>query len=762
MTNLEIIEHCLDQLSPSSLEYDQWLQIGAAIKYEGGTVQLWDQWSSADPRYRNNDCSRRWNGLNKGMSPVTVATVIKLCKDAGGQVPRMEYSSSPDDNAPIPMEGSVFFAPKRKDEQIIRKEWLEIEALPEDDGSRTGSQELIEYLRALFQRDEYVGYVATAFLSEPNKEGVQTWLPGGKGIYETTAGKLISALSQNTDPGWVIGDPEPDAGAWIRFNPLDGKGVSDSNVTDYRFALVESDDVPINEQWSIYRKLELPIAALVHSGGKSLHAIVRIEAIDYKEYQKRVDALYEICRKNGLSIDRKNRNPSRLSRMPGVLRHGVRQRLVATNIGKGSWNEWIDWVQAQNDDLPEVETLSGIWDDLPELAPCLIDGVLRKGHKMLVSGPSKAGKSFLLLELVAAIAEGQEWLFWKCQQGRVLYVNLELDRASCLHRLKDIYTEMGIKHPHISNIDVWNLRGKSLPMDDLAPRLIRRAAKRSYAAVIIDPIYKVITGDENSADQMAKFCNQFDKVCNELKCSVIYCHHHSKGDQGQKRAQDRASGSGVFARDPDALIDMVELDIDEARRKEIKYKFQVRQLQNLLDKIAPEWKTDVDLEDAERLEYLIGKARKVSPDADRINAAEIARCEAMTGWRIGGILREFPSFPDRHAFFRHPLHITGPDTETLLQDCRAEGEQPLRKPLTPAERAQIGKEQAQKRHDAAVNETRIAFDALNDGMPVTTKRLAHYMDITERRALERLKAAGYKQMEGVKGVWVEETTPTGP
>ena len=107
------------------------------------------------------------------------------------------------------------------------------------------------------------------------------------------------------------------------------------------------------------------------------------------------------------------------------------------------------------------------------------------------------------------------------------------------------------------------------------------------------------------------------------------------------------------------------------------------------------------------------------------------------------------------------VHITGPDTETLLQDCRAEGEQPLRKPLTPAERAQIGKEQAQKRHDAAVNETRIAFDALNDGMPVTTKRLAHYMDITERRALERLKAAGYKQMEGVKGVWME-TTPTGP
>lgn len=49
-------------------------------------------------------------------------------------------------------------------------------------------------------------------------------------------------------------------------------------------------------------------------------------------------------------------------------------------------------------------------------------------------------------------------------------------------------------------------------MVKLAPRLIRRAAKKGYLAVVLDPIYKVITGDENSADQMAKFCNQFDLV----------------------------------------------------------------------------------------------------------------------------------------------------------------------------------------------------------------------------------------------------------
>lgn len=122
---------------------------------------------------------------------------------------------------------------------------------------------------------------------------------------------------------------------------------------------------------------------------------------------------------------------------------------------------------------------------------------------------------------------------------------------------------MGLQSNNVQNIDVWNLRGKTVPMDKLAPKLIRRSLKKNYQAVIIDPIYKVLTGDENSADQMAHFTNQFDKVATELGCSVIYCHHHSKGAQGGKKSMDRASGSGVFARDPDALIDLVELELND-------------------------------------------------------------------------------------------------------------------------------------------------------------------------------------------------------
>ena len=172
----------------------------------------------------------------------------------------------------------------------------------------------------------------------------------------------------------------PEAGAWIRFNPLDGNGVKNENVTAFRYALVESDSLPIEKQYAVIKQLELPVAALTHSGGKSLHAIVRIDAADYAEYRRRVDFLYKICQKNGLEIDTQNRNPSRLSRMPGVIRKGKKQFLANTNIGKASFAEWEQWIEDLDDDLPELETVS--FDNLPELSPPLIEGVLRQGHKI--------------------------------------------------------------------------------------------------------------------------------------------------------------------------------------------------------------------------------------------------------------------------------------------------------------------------------------------------------------------------------------------
>lgn len=729
MTDLEIIAQCLPQINPAALEYDEWLAVGMAVKQAGGSVEMWDSWSQRDSgRYHKNECRKKWDGFRGSANPVGVGSIVKLCRDQGGDV-----SFGNDSAAGQGRALDWDFALPDDDLKIVRQEWLQESQIPPVPENWSGLADFQTYISTLFSADEFVGIVADAYSADGR------WMPK-KGEFNRSAGELLEEVAKAPDLGAIIGDWPKECGAWIRFNPLDGKGVADSNVTAYRYALVESDEISIERQFTIYHELELPIAAMVHSGGKSLHAIVKIDAPDFREYQKRVDFLYEVCKKNGLVIDRKNRNPSRLSRLPGATRNGVPQRLIETNTGKASWAEWADWIAAINDDLPEVESLSEFIDNPPPLSDCLIEGVLRKGHKMLVSGPSKAGKSFLLLELCVAIAEGREWLGWQCAQGRVLYVNLELDRASCYHRVKDVYRAIGIPPRNAGNLDMWHLRGKAMGMDNLAPRLIRRAVKRKYSAVVIDPIYKVITGDENAADQMAKFCNQFDRVASELGCAVIYCHHHSKGDQGQKRAQDRASGSGVFARDPDALIDMIELEIDDKRREQILNRWSCDAISRAMDQRSPGWRERISQDDALVAEKLAPLAVETlgQSEALRISSESETRAEQATGWRIGGILREFPAFKPRNVFFCYPVHPV--DHWDLLADARADGELPQRK-----SRKEVNAENLEIKNA----ETRMIVEELfekNDIVEIGD--VAKELGLCEDSIRRRLKDAGIEHKRG--------------
>ena len=720
----------LNSIEPAELDYQQWLNVGMALDQEGYSMEIWDTWSQRDPgRYHPGECQKKWRGFQGHNTPVTGGTIVQYAREQGWTPPY-------DPGHALDWEDAI-----SSDGVIVDTNWVEGRDVKEPD-SWDPVKQLTTYLETLFEAGENVGYVVKSWKKD------EKWLPADKGAYDRTAGQLIEALSNcNGDIGSVLGDYNPEAGAWIRFNPMDGVGVKDANVADYRYSLVESDGMDIEKQHAIIRELELPVACLVHSGKKSLHAIVRVDAADFMEYKKRVDYLYTICKKNGLEIDPQNKNPSRLSRMPGIIRGEHKQFLMDTNIGKANWTEWKEWIESVNDDLPDPESLEDVWDNLPELAPCLIDGVLRQGHKMLIAGPSKAGKSFLQIEMCIAIAEGREWLGWKCTQGRVLYVNLELDRASCLHRFRDVYQALGWKPDNLKNIDIWNLRGKSRPMDKLAPMLIRRAAKKNYIAIVIDPIYKVITGDENSADQMANFCNQFDRVCTELGVAVIYCHHHSKGGQGSKKAMDRASGSGVFARDPDAMLDMIELELSEDVLKAEENKAVCAACKQYLDAHF-KWDDDLSQDDLcssyQMLNYCENKLDKWQWAAlQRIVEAAKIRVRAVTAWRIEGTLREFPKFPAVNLWFDYPCHRV--DGVGILNDIQPEAngaswQKNFKKKRTP--------EQAKKDRMDSLEEQYESLKSFNQDGKVTVKELAESMGTTEKTVRNRIKEHG--------GFWIDE------
>lgn len=582
----------LNYIPPSALDYTEWVNVGMALKHEGYDSNVWDMWSRSDSRYKAGDCEKKWKTFKEDSSViVTGGTICEMAKRFGYSPAKREIRVFDWDDE-IEYDGDP-------DVVIRDMAWVDTSSLIEMPKELDGCDQLRRFVQALFNPDEYVSFCVDSQQDEKGK-----WKPSSQGVYKMTAKQILAAIKKHPKVlEDVIGDYNHEAGAWIRFNPLDGEGVSNSNVTDYRFALVESDNLELEKQKALMEELQLPIAVMTYSGGKSIHAIVRVDAVNQQDYREKVDYLYKVCEKNGLSLDKQNKNASRMTRMPGVDRGEKKQFIIAENIGFENFEKWKNNIEELTDTLPEIISYSDL-KELPPLAPELIEGVLRKGHKMLISGASKAGKSFLLIELALCITSGRKWLGFNCRKGKVLYINLEVDGASFLNRVNDVKTEMGITDDSM-DLDIWNLRGQKADIATLAPRLIRRAHNKGaatgegYSAIIFDPLYKINVGDENNASEMAKFFNHLDDICTQLKTSIICCHHHSKGAQGSKFSIDRASGSGVFARDPDALLDMIQINPADAEKS---------------------------LEDGQ------------------------------TAWRISATLREFATPEDIDVIFDYPVH----------------------------------------------------------------------------------------------------------
>jgi len=118
--------------------------------------------------------------------------------------------------------------------------------------------------------------------------------------------------------------PQSKAGCWFRMNPVNGKPLPDAkdwkdeNITSFRFLLLELDNVPVELQLRLFARLPLPINAITLSGGKSAHAVIRVNARTAESYRAKISEVFDLLKPFGLCLG--NKNPSRLSRLPGAQR----------------------------------------------------------------------------------------------------------------------------------------------------------------------------------------------------------------------------------------------------------------------------------------------------------------------------------------------------------------------------------------------------------------------------------------------------------
>ena len=219
--------------------------------------------------------------------------------------------------------------------------------------------------------------------------------------------KPKNAGSTDSREGWIAllddndGDPnkiftEQTCGAFIRINPMSPGGKSDGDVTQFRHALVEFDSISIEDQYSVIKQSNVPCSAVLHSGGKSIHAWVRIDAKDRAEYDSRVAWLYEHFSASGIDI--KNKNPSRFSRLAGMNRGDCLQNLLEVSCGSSSWQQWQ--TEKESESLGELVTVADIlnYDPTADTNSLLGQRWLCKGGSCIWVGQSGIGKSSLSVQ----------------------------------------------------------------------------------------------------------------------------------------------------------------------------------------------------------------------------------------------------------------------------------------------------------------------------------------------------------------------------
>lgn len=338
-------------------------------------------------------------------------------------------------------------------------------------------------------------------------------------------------------------------GLFIRINPMQEGGAKNEHVAAFRHALVEFDRddagavIPKERQLGVILGSGLPVSAVIDSGNKSLHAWVRVDAPDAAEYRRRVETVWALF--SGCSLDRQNKNPSRLSRCPNGRRSvdgEVRvQRLLALKLGAGTWEEWE--ANQLADELAEPMRVSQLtaYDTSHDPNNVLGNRWLCRGSSLVIVGQSGVGKSSLCMQLMILWALGlPAFNILPERPLRSLLIQAENDAGDLAEMYQGVRDGMKLtaEQERLLEDRIIIYRDTTHTGEgftSLARRLVQRHQPDMAWA---DPLLNYIGDDISEQRVIAEFCcNRLNAIA--IETGVIWCllHHTGKPSKDPKATE---------------------------------------------------------------------------------------------------------------------------------------------------------------------------------------------------------------------------------
>ena len=449
-----------------------------------------------------------------------------------------------------------------------------VEVVPPPSGDPVA--DLRGWLAALYAPGDKVNYVTSAFLDEDGK-----WKPKGMGVNRTRA-DIEADLAKYEKKGhkgeallrFVLGDWEADSGVWARINPMDGAGSTNSNVVRMDHVLVEGDEQEIGRQLAVIRSLRLPCAAVVHSGGKSVHAVVKIGAgTDKALYAERVAILFKALADAGLTPDVKCKNSSRLSRLPGPSRAGKPQYLVSAACGAESWDAWLS--EQEESEFQSQACGPRELAQTPEPDNLVGNRFLCRQGSWLLVAQSGVGKSVFAIQAAVSFSVGREVFGLRVERPlRNLMIQAENNKGDMHEAFMGICNGLNLTPEECADLDrnfrtVHCSRYTGQKFAEFVAHLCR-AHKPDI--VWIDPLLSYLGGEISKMQDTSRFLqNLMQPVIEDANIGLVVVHHTGKppkSDEAKYKGADLAYlgiGSSVLTNWARATSTLLRMDGCENR-----------------------------------------------------------------------------------------------------------------------------------------------------------------------------------------------------
>lgn len=205
---------------------------------------------------------------------------------------------------------------------------------------------------------------------------------------------------------------------------------------------------------------------------------------------------------------------------------------------------------------PKPVPVDRIIDAESKLREPVVDGLFRVGDIANVIAATKVGKSWMALGLAFAVAQGNEWMGFKTNQGRVLIIDNELERSDLDERIEKVVQAAGFNLEAIGdNFQTDCLRGRLRDLDEMEGYF--SALKRDYyRLIILDSLYRFFPRNfsENDNADVTNLYNTLTKYAKMTGAAIAPVHHSSKGNQSTRQTTDVGSGAAAMARAADCHL----------------------------------------------------------------------------------------------------------------------------------------------------------------------------------------------------------------